>query len=256
MPQDHPIFMFIQGFVVQSISYFAIVGLVYWLIWKVGEQRFSSARIQAKKRVDAKQIRFEIKNTLIIFLVGSPTTLLGSMLYASGATKITTNAASIGWPMIVATLVGLIVFNDAWFYAWHRLLHHPKLFRYIHAVHHKSVDVNPFSSYSFHWFEGFILSAWVLPAVLIVPIYLPILGALHAVGLLNNVMSHSGYEFLPRWLLRVPLLRWINTSTYHNLHHTSSKGNYALMFRFWDRIFGTELPNYEATFLTRGAGRP
>jgi sterol desaturase/sphingolipid hydroxylase (fatty acid hydroxylase superfamily) len=25
------------------------------------------------------------------------------------------------------------------------------------------------------------------------------------------------------------------------------------MFRFWDRMLGTELPNYEATFLERGA---
>jgi sterol desaturase/sphingolipid hydroxylase (fatty acid hydroxylase superfamily) len=25
------------------------------------------------------------------------------------------------------------------------------------------------------------------------------------------------------------------------------------MFRFWDRILGTELPNYEQTFVERGA---
>jgi Delta7-sterol 5-desaturase len=86
-----------------------------------------------------------------------------------------------------------------------------------------------------------------------VPIYLPMLGVLHGVGLANNVMSHLGYEFLPRWLLRVPLLRWMNTSTFHNMHHTSSRGNYALMFRFWDRMLGTELPTYEATFIKRGA---
>lgn len=88
---------------------------------------------------------------------------------------------------------------------------------------------------------------------LFVPIYLPMLGALHGVGLANNVMSHLGYEFLPRGLLRVPGLRWINTSTFHNLHHTSFTGNYALMFRFWDRLLGTELPNYEHKFVERGA---
>jgi Delta7-sterol 5-desaturase len=253
LQEAHPVLMFIQGFVAQAASYFAIVGLFYLVLWKWGEQRFRGSRIQAKKRVDGKQIAFEVKNTLLMLLISSPVTMVISFLYASGDTKLTIDAAKIGWPMIAATFVGLLVFNDAWFYFWHRLLHHPKLFRYVHAVHHKSVDVNPFSSYSFHWFEGLILGAWILPVTLFLPIYLPMLGVMHGIGLANNVMSHLGYEFFPRWLLRVPLLRWINTSTFHNLHHTSFKGNYALMFRFWDRMLGTELPNYEATFLERGA---
>jgi Delta7-sterol 5-desaturase len=251
--EAHPLLMFVQGFVAQATSYFAVVGLVFWVLWKWGEGRFRGARIQAKRRVDGKQIAFEVKNTLLMLLISSPLTLAVSLLYASGYTRLTADASTIGWPMIAVTFVGLLLFNDAWFYFWHRLLHHPKFFRYVHAVHHKSVDVNPFSSYSFHWFEGSILGAWILPVALLVPIYLPMLGLLHGIGLANNVMSHLGYEFLPRCLLRVPLLRWINTSTFHNLHHTSFRGNYALMFRFWDRIFGTELPNYEQTFLKRGA---
>jgi sterol desaturase/sphingolipid hydroxylase (fatty acid hydroxylase superfamily) len=145
-----PLLMFVQGFVMQAASYFLVVGFLYLALWKWGEERFRGSRIQAKKRVDSKQIAFEVKNTLVVLLVGSPATLAISMLYASGATKLTLDAATIGWPMIAATFVGLLLFNDAWFYFWHRLLHHPKLFRHVHAIHHKSVDVNPFSSYSFH----------------------------------------------------------------------------------------------------------
>jgi sterol desaturase/sphingolipid hydroxylase (fatty acid hydroxylase superfamily) len=244
---------FVQGFFAQTISYFAVVSLVFLVFWKWGDGRFRGARIQARRRADGKQITFEVKNTLLMLLVSSPLTLVVSLLYASGYTRLTADASTIGWPMIAATFVGLLVFNDAWFYFWHRLFHHPKLFRFVHAVHHKSVDVNPFSSYSFHWFEGLILGGWILPIALLVPMYLPMLGVMHGVGLVNNVMSHLGYEFFPRWLLRVPLLRWINTSTFHNLHHTAFRGNYALMFRFWDRILGTELPNYEQTFVERGA---
>jgi sterol desaturase/sphingolipid hydroxylase (fatty acid hydroxylase superfamily) len=251
--EAQPLLLFVQGFFAQATTYFVVVGLFYLVVWKWGERRFRGARIQAKRRTDGKQIAFEVKNTLLLLVATSPVTLAVSMLYAGGQTKLTTDASTLGWPTIIATLAGLLVFNDAWFYGWHRLLHHSKLFRYVHAVHHKSVDVNPFSSYSFHWFEGFVLGAWVLPMVLVVPVYLPMLGALSGLGLANNVMSHLGYEFLPRWLLRVPGLRWINTSTFHNLHHTSFRGNYSLMFRFWDRMFGTELPNYEATFLERGA---
>jgi Delta7-sterol 5-desaturase len=250
--ETEPLLMFVQGFVAQAATYFAIVGIVFFIFWKWGEQRFRSARIQTKRRVDGKQVAFEVKNTLWVMLATSPVTLTISLLYASGHTRLTTDASALGWPVIVLTFFALLFFNDAWFYAWHRLLHHPKLFRYVHATHHKSVDVNPFSSYSFHWFEGLILGAWILPAALLVPIYIPMLGALHAIGLINNVMSHSGYEFLPRGLLRIPLLRWINTSTFHNLHHSSFKGNYGLMFRLWDRLLGTELPDYESKFLNRG----
>jgi Delta7-sterol 5-desaturase len=251
-PANQSFLMFLQGFIVQTASYFLIVGLVYMIFWKWGEARFRGLRIQAKRRVDGKQIRFEVKNTLLMLVVSSPITIIISLLYASGDTQLTTDVSAIGWPMIAVIFVGLIIFNDAWFYAWHRLFHHPKLFRHVHAIHHKSIDVNPFTSYSFHWFEGLVLGAWILPVALLIPLYLPMLGALHAIGLINNVMSHLGYELLPRSLLRVPLLRWINTSTFHNLHHTAYRGNYGLMFRFWDRLLGTELPQYEEKFLARG----
>jgi sterol desaturase/sphingolipid hydroxylase (fatty acid hydroxylase superfamily) len=43
----------------------------------------------------------------------------------------------------------------------------------------------------------------------------------------------------------------MNTSTFHNLHHTSLKGNYGLMTRMWDRLLDTEIEHYEATFHAR-----
>lgn len=251
--QAHPLVMLVQGFVGQAAGYFAVVGLLFLVVWKWGEERFRGARIQAKKRFDRKQLRFEIRHTLVTLLMGTITAVGISILYASGSTELTTDPQTLGWPTIIATFVALVVLNDVWFYACHRLLHRPWFFRHVHAVHHKSVDVDPFSSYSFHVVEGLLLGGWVLPVVMVVPIYLPMLGVLQGVGLANNVMSHLGYEFLPRWLLRVPVLRWINTSTYHNLHHTTLGGNYGLMFRIWDRLLGTEVPRYEQTFLERGA---
>jgi Delta7-sterol 5-desaturase len=252
----HPLAMLLQGFASQALGYFTVVGLLFLGVWCWGEKRFVGARIQARRRVDRRQIVFEIRHTLVVLLTGACTAVAVSLLYAGGHTALTTDAASIGWPMITATLLALLVLNDAWFYFWHRLLHHPKLFRHVHAVHHKSVDVNPFSSYSFHWIEGLILGAWVIPVVLVVPIYLPMLGVLQGIGLANNLMSHLGYEFLPRGLLRVPLLRWLNTATFHNLHHTTFHGNYGLLFRFWDRLLGTEIEGYEQRFRERGARAP
>jgi lathosterol oxidase len=87
----------------------------------------------------------------------------------------------------------------------------------------------------------------------LVPLYLPVVGALQVVGLAKNLESHLGYEFMPAWYARVPPFRWFTTSTYHNLHHSTLNGNYGLTFRFWDKVCGTEVDNTDAVF---AASRP
>ncbi len=243
-------FLLVSNFVTQALGYFAVVSIVFFVVWRWGRERFRGARIPAPARVDAAQIRGEVGHTLVTLLAG--TTSAGAVigLHAAGLARLSDAPTP---PLTVAAwIVGALIFNDLWFYSWHRLLHHPKLFRHVHVVHHRSVDVNPFTSYSFHAVEAVILGAWVVPAAVFLPIPMAAVGFLQVFGLANNVMSHLGYEFLPRWILRVPLLRWTNTATFHSLHHTRSRGNFGLHTRLWDRLFGTEIADYEQVFLTRG----
>lgn len=252
IPPTDPLRMFLQAYLTQVVSHFTLVGLVFLVVWKLGEKRFAASRIQRKKRVDRRQLWFETKNTLVTLAVGTASAVAVSFLYARGSTRLTSDRHALGWPAIIGGLLLFLVFNDLWFYCWHRLLHRPTLFRHVHAVHHKSVDVNPFSVYSFHPIEALILGSAVIPFVLLVPMYLPVLAVAQVIGLANNVMSHLGYEFLPRWYGRIPPFSFMNTATFHNLHHTELRGNYGLLFRFWDRLFGTELRGYERAFLERG----
>lgn len=247
-----PIVLFLRAFGSQAVGYFAIVGIVFLVFWKLGARRFARARIPGKHRFSRAQLAHEIKYSLVTLALGTLSAMVISYLYAAGHTRLTTDASTIGWPLIVTTFLGLLVFNDAWFYWWHRLLHHPRIFKRVHAVHHRSVDVNPFSSYSFHAVEGFLLGAWTIPVFLVFPMYLPMLGVLQAIGIANNVISHLGYELLPRWFVRVPPFKWLSSATYHSLHHTRFRGNYGLLFRFWDRWMGTEVPDYEEMFVRRG----
>lgn len=247
--------LLVTNFFTQALGYFAVVGAVYLVVWRWGRERFRASRVPAPNRVDGRQIRREIGHTLGTLVAGTGSAGAVIALHAAGLTRLTDAPAS---PVVIVawTLAGL-AFNDAWFYGWHRLLHHPRLFRHVHAVHHQSIDVNPFTSYSFHVVEAFLLGIWIVPAALLLPVPMTALGVLQGIGLANNVMAHLGYEFLPRWILRVPLLRWTNTATFHSLHHTRSRGNFGLHSRIWDRLFGTELPEYEQVFLERaGAARP
>jgi len=64
------------------------------------------------------------------------------------------------------------------------------------------------------------------------------------VAFVINVYGHLGYEIAPKWFRHSFLFEIVNTSTHHNIHHKKIEGNYGLYFRVWDRLMGTENPNY------------
>ena len=240
---------FMTAYAGQALGYLAIAGLLLLLPrrWVVGW--LARRRIAVRGRaLDGAQLRRELGSTLIVLAVGTAQALLISALQEAGSTRLSTAITATDLPGAIVAFSGLLLFNDLWFYGVHRLLHTPWLFKHIHAVHHRSVDVNPLSSYAFHAAEAVLVTGWILPAVLLVPLPLPVLVVVQGVGLANNLMAHLGYELLPVWWLRVPLLRWSNTATFHSLHHTRYKGNYGLLTRLWDRLLGTELSGYEAAF--------
>lgn len=235
-------------------GYLLLALLLFLIFWVLGERRFAARRVQKIKRFGPKQLWHELRYTMATFLVSSVSVGAVLLLHQMGHTKLVDSPASLSLGPLAKNLMwllGLTLCNDAWFYVWHRLLHTPTLFRIVHAVHHKSVDVNPFSSYSFHPLESFVLGAWIVPAALLLPIPMPVLGAAQVIGLFNNVYSHLGYELLPAWWIQTPMGRWLAGSTFHSMHHVKLSGNYGLFFRFWDKLLGTEVPGYEAAFVDR-----
>lgn len=246
--------LFVKSWLGQSLNYFVVVGLVFLLVWRLGRKLFAKRRIPTRFDFGRAQLTREVMNTFLTLGIGTLSAVVIIVLFKRGQTQLVTGQ----WSVLqnLGAFVALIVFNDAWFYFWHRLLHHPRVFPFVHAVHHRSADVNPFTSYSFHALEGFILGAWSIPMALFVPMSLEALGAAQVFGLANNVMSHLGYELLPTWWVRVPVLKWTNSATFHSLHHSRFNGNYGLVFRFWDRLFGTEVPDYEQVFVRRSEGEP
>jgi uncharacterized protein (DUF2147 family) len=126
----------------------------------------------------------------------------------------------------------------------HRAVHHPALFKHIHLLHHKSVNPSPWTSYSFHLFEG-ILEAMIAPIILLlIPMHPLALLLFTFAGFAINVYGHLGYEIAPKWLRHSFLFKIMNTSIHHNMHHSKFKGNYGLYFRIWDRLMKTEHPDY------------
>ena len=130
--------------------------------------------------------------------------------------------------------------QDAYYYWAHRLMHHPKLFRWMHAGHHRSRQPTPFASFAFDPAEA-ALTGWLLPGmVFIIPIHIALLIALLLFMSLVAIFDHSGWEILPRWLVRGPVGGQLISATHHSYHHIRFDRNYGLYFRFWDKMMGTE----------------
>jgi Delta7-sterol 5-desaturase len=236
-----------KGFAQAMMMNGTIITLAYLLVWKLFRIRLARARIPAKERVDAKQIKSEMRNALLSLAVGATFGSVMMVLNLHGYTAIYTDIEGHSVVGIVASFFCLMLLDDAWFYTVHRLLHHPRIYRYVHAVHHRSVDVNPFSSLSFHGVEAVLSTLWIVPVAMFVPIYAPVLGVMQLVGLVDNVRAHLGYELYPSWWNRSPLA-FMASSTHHNMHHGRLTANYGNHFRIWDKLLGTEFADYEATF--------
>jgi sterol desaturase/sphingolipid hydroxylase (fatty acid hydroxylase superfamily) len=119
----------------------------------------------------------------------------------------------------------LYVWNEVHFFVVHRLLHVGPLYRRIHVWHHRSVVTTPFSAYSFHPIESFLLGS-VMPLALVFCAFSPwaLLG-LTVMSLLLNVSGH-----LPHECVR-PLFRFaIPHSRYHNRHHREFDTHFGFSF--------------------------
>lgn len=80
--------------------------------------------------------------------------------------------------------------------------------------------------------------------LLVLPLHLSSVFVFLAHMIVRNVLGHAGVELLPaRWLAGA-WGRWLTTTLHHDLHHAQGRHNYGLYFTWWDRIGGTEHPEY------------
>ncbi len=219
----------------------------YAIFWIVFGKKLHNRKIQLSKRAGWSQIKEEVGATLLSFIGSTAFMLIVLSLKDGGLTKFYADAGKYGWWYEALTVIIMVLLSDAWFYWSHRGMHHPKVYKYVHALHHKSLDVNPYTSTSFHVVEAILLTVWVLPLVMVMPVSMTALGIVQVLGTFNNLKSHLGYELFPKFFNAPPFNIFV-TATNHSLHHTQYNGNYGLFFRFWDIVCDTELPTTIRTF--------
>lgn len=240
---------YIMGYIFLSLAvvYAAVAGLTYLKLYVWQGKFYWSSKIQ-QSYPDKKHIMREIgysASTLLIFGV-----VLVGLAWANqhNYTQAYTKINRLGYGYYFFSIVYMIFIHDAYFYWSHRLLHWKPLFKHVHVKHHLSINPTPFAALAFHPVEGFMEIIIVPILAVLFPHHFSIVQIIFLYSLMVNVGGHMGYETVPKSFVSHKIFKWHNTSTHHNMHHRLVKYNYGLYFNIWDRLMGTNHPDYEKEF--------
>jgi sterol desaturase/sphingolipid hydroxylase (fatty acid hydroxylase superfamily) len=151
------------------------------------------------------------------------------------------------WYMPLSLLIAMLI-HETYYYWLHRLMHHPKIYRYVHKVHHNSLVSSPWTAFSFHPIEAF-LEAIILPLIVILlPIHYYMIVFQLTIMTFSSIINHLDIEIYPKNTHKNWFGKWWIGATHHALHHSQFKYNFGLYFTFWDKYMKTESPIYLEKF--------
>lgn len=220
---------------------------VWLLLWIVLAPLLRARRIR-DTRPPARQMWTELAFSLRSMAVFATAGVLMTFMYRWGLYPLGEIADGWGPAWFAVSLVAGVVGLDAWFYWAHRLMHDPRLFRRFHRRHHRSHNPSPFTAYSFDVGEALVLIGYVVVWPMVFPMPTHAMQWVMLYQIVSNTLLHSGYELMPARRDGRPMLDFIVTTTHHDLHHAQAGWNYAAWFTWWDRLMGTEHPDYLARY--------
>ncbi|MGB3585752.1 MAG: sterol desaturase family protein [Tunicatimonas sp.] len=186
------------------------------------------------QKVASQQIRQEISRSLLSILVFALLAIPVQMAYQRGIIQ-------INWSVNLLTLFPevllLFVWNEFHFYLNHRLLHQPWFFSRVHYQHHQSRVPTSYSTYSFHWFEAFLLGTVIYLPLLLYPFQYLALLSLPVLSILLNTLGHWDFDLAPQ----KSASHWLKFSYRHSQHHRKVRGNYGFFLPYFDQLFQTKI---------------
>jgi Delta7-sterol 5-desaturase len=192
----------VVGFVAM---YFAFALAATFLCKKLGQP--ISARA-----VTTKQLTIEIKRSMVAILSFS---LWGPVVLALDR-SIDVVRFDHDPLRIALELCAVFMFNELHFMACHRLLHTRWLYRHVHSVHHRSTTPSPFTTYSLHPIEAFMLGSVMIPILLVASLDVVTLVVWPVISIFFNTLGHAAHT----------LPFGAQASRDHHAHHTKGREHY------------------------------
>ena len=195
---------------------------------------FSKYRIQSKPY---KKDLFWSRMPLFLFNLST------LILFSAFGTYALFDFFETSWPawwVIVLQVLFAFLFDDIWFYAYHRYLHENKyLLKNIHSIHHRATTPFPLEYLYAHPLEWMIGAIGPIIGFAAIMLVMPVnLYSFWIFGLLRNLHEihiHSDLE-LPI-LSKIP---FISKTKHHDDHHVKLTGNYSSTFPWMDKLFKTD----------------
>lgn len=207
--------------------------LLALLVWAYHSPRFASRRIGG-----GPPMRVTWPHRLRTMSVTSTLSLASvfGVTYALHDSLLHTRDTS-WWAVAGQTLAILFVY-DFLYYFLHRAMHHPKLLRWVHGMHHRARNPSALESFYQHPIEllsglGLLfLSTWIVG-----PVHELTFAATFLVYSTFNIVVHAGLE--SHVALLAPLDFLIRK---HHAHHAADpRKNYSSLTPLPDWLFGTAL---------------
>jgi Delta7-sterol 5-desaturase len=242
-------FLLLTGlfFIVIIGRYLLIAGIFYGVFYKWFPAKWQARKIN-KRPYKQDQLRKEVTWSTITALIFSVAGSLTLFIWQSGWTKVYLDISEYGWWYLPVSLLLSMFLHETYYYWVHRWMHHPKIFRVVHKVHHDSNITSPFTAFSFHPIEG-LLQAVVLPVtIMLIPLHPGVILLQLTIMTFSSVINHLDIEVYPKGFENHFIGKWIIGATHHSLHHKQFRYNYGLYFTFWDKIKKTESPFFKTLF--------
>jgi lathosterol oxidase len=227
--------------------YVIAVGGALAIFWWWGREKFRHRLIRSNYAPVAsmrRELAYSV-STAMIFSANGVALYFGTR---AGIFHVAPGLGDRGWLYFLLTLVLLPVMHDTYFYWTHRAMHHRRLFKIVHRVHHLSNNPSPCAAYAFHPTEAVVQAAYVPLITLVMPVCDVSLFLFLAFMISRNVLGHLGLELFPKRFVRGRWTKFSTTTTHHGMHHQRFNGNYGLYFTFWDRVMRTMHEDYEMEF--------
>jgi len=154
-------------------------------------------------------------------------------IWASGLVDFATAEQLYSSPLLLGYNVVFVflvpIWRDIHFYAAHRFVHIRALYKYVHSLHHRNPDPEPFSGLTMHPVEHLYYFSNVFTPSLFLPGLSPFIFLYTFYHLtLAPAGGHSGFEDA------------FHSDQYHYVHHRKFECNYGSPFSaFIDQYFGT-----------------
>ncbi len=221
------------------LAYLLPAGLAYAYFYHWKKEAWLPYRIQRQNKPEKRVILRDIRWSVLSIVIFAALSTALHALISSGYGWMYFEIAAYGWGYLPISLLLALLIHDVYFYWMHRLMHHKRFFRYVHLLHHKTTTPTPWTIYAFQPIEAIIQYSIIYILVFTVPLHPLVLFFFVSYNVIANVGGHCGYEFTSSKNADHWLMKYLNTVTHHDLHHSNCKYNYSQYFNFLDRWMQT-----------------